>query len=75
MGSPHPCRRIPAGSAIKGKMMAVIGMRRSSKTTFLWQCLADQIKVGTPRVNFQENSVEWVSVPGFKGHAALGNFR
>ena len=29
--------------------MAVIGMRRSGKTTFLWQCLADRLKAGTPR--------------------------
>ena len=34
---------------IKGKVMAVIGMRRSGKTTFLWQCLADRLKAGTPR--------------------------
>ncbi|MBI2926795.1 MAG: ATP-binding protein [Verrucomicrobia bacterium] len=34
---------------IKGKAMAVIGMRRSGKTTFLWQCLADRLKAGTPR--------------------------
>lgn len=33
---------------IKGKVMAVIGMRRSGKTTFLWQCLADRLKAGTP---------------------------
>lgn len=35
--------------AIKGKAMAVIGMRRSGKTTFLWQCLADRLESGTPR--------------------------
>lgn len=29
--------------------MAVIGMRRSGKTTFLWQCLDDRLKAGTPR--------------------------
>ena len=34
---------------LKGKVMAVIGMRRSGKTTFLWQCLADRLKAGTPR--------------------------
>ncbi len=34
---------------IKGKVMAVIGMRRSGKTTFLWQCLADRLEAGTPR--------------------------
>lgn len=35
--------------SVKGKVMAVIGMRRSGKTTFLWQCLADRLKAGTPR--------------------------
>jgi predicted AAA+ superfamily ATPase len=34
---------------IKGKVMAVIGTRRSGKTTFLWQCLADRLAAGTPR--------------------------
>ena len=34
---------------IKGKALAVIGMRRSGKTTFLWQCLADRLKAGIPR--------------------------
>lgn len=34
---------------VKGKVMAVIGMRRSGKTTFLWQCLADRLKTGIPR--------------------------
>ncbi len=34
---------------IRGKALAVIGMRRSGKTTFLWQCLADRLKAGTPR--------------------------
>jgi uncharacterized protein len=34
---------------IKGKAFAVIGMRRSGKTTFLWQCLAERLKSGAPR--------------------------
>jgi len=34
---------------IKGKAMAIIGMRRSGKTTFLWQCLAERQEAGTPR--------------------------
>ena len=34
---------------IKGKAMAVIGMRRSGKTTFLWQCLDERLKAGMPR--------------------------
>ena len=28
---------------------AVIGMRRSGKSTFLWQCLAERLATGTPR--------------------------
>lgn len=34
---------------VRGKALAVIGMRRSGKTTFLWQCLADRLAAGTPR--------------------------
>lgn len=35
--------------AVPGKTLAVIGMRRSGKTTFLWQCMADQLRKGAPR--------------------------
>lgn len=35
--------------AIPKKAIAVIGMRRTGKTTFLWQVLADRIASGTPR--------------------------
>jgi predicted AAA+ superfamily ATPase len=38
--------RLPA---VRGKALAVIGMRRSGKTTFLWQCLADRLVAGAPR--------------------------
>ena len=34
---------------IKGKARVVIGMRRSGKSTFLWQCLAERIEAGMPR--------------------------
>ena len=34
---------------IRGKAHAIIGMRRSGKSTFLWQCLADRLAAGTPR--------------------------
>ena len=34
---------------IPGKAMVVIGMRRSGKTTFLWQCLAAKMNTGAPR--------------------------
>ncbi len=38
--------RLPA---VPGKALAIIGMRRSGKTFFLWQCLADRLKAGAPR--------------------------
>jgi uncharacterized protein len=34
---------------IPGKAKVAIGMRRSGKTTFLWQCLAERLRAGTPR--------------------------
>jgi predicted AAA+ superfamily ATPase len=48
--------RLPA---VPGKAVAVIGMRRSGKTTFLWQCLAERLAAGTPReallcLNFED---------------------
>ncbi|HYA02496.1 MAG TPA: ATP-binding protein [Syntrophobacteria bacterium] len=48
--SPPPLtRRDIRLPAVRGKAFAVIGMRRSGKTTFLWQCLADRLSAGTPR--------------------------
>ena len=45
--------------ALPRKAVAVIGMRRSGKTTFLWQCLADRLAAGAPReallyLNFED---------------------
>ena len=34
---------------VKNKAVAVIGMRRTGKTTFLWQVMADRLKEGTAR--------------------------
>ena len=34
---------------VPGKAMVVIGMRRSGKTTFLWQCLSERLAAGMPR--------------------------
>lgn len=34
---------------IPGKAVAVIGMRRSGKTTFLWQVLSERLAAGMPR--------------------------
>ena len=38
--------RLPA---VPGKALAVIGVRRSGKTSFLWQCLGDRLAAGVPR--------------------------
>ncbi len=38
--------RLPA---VRGKAHAIIGMRRSGKSTFLWQCLNDRLTSGSPR--------------------------
>jgi predicted AAA+ superfamily ATPase len=44
---------------VPGKAMAVIGMRRSGKSCFLWQCLGDLLAAGEPReslvyLNFED---------------------
>jgi uncharacterized protein len=46
---PAHTRRDARLPAVPGKAVAVIGMRRSGKTTFLWQCAADRLAAGTPR--------------------------
>jgi hypothetical protein len=46
---PRLTRRDVRPPALPGKALAVIGMRRSGKTTFLWQCLADRLTAGIPR--------------------------
>ena len=50
---------------IPNKALAVIGMRRSGKSTFLWQCLADRVAAGAPRsaqvyVNFEDDRLDRV---------------
>ena len=45
---------------IPRKALAVIGMRRSGKSTFMWQCLADRVAAGAPReaqvyLNFEDD--------------------
>lgn len=44
---------------VKNKAHAIIGMRHSGKTTFLWQCMADRMAAGVPReallyLNFED---------------------
>lgn len=77
---PHT-RRDVLLPGIKGKGLAVIGMRRSGKTTFLWQCLAERFAAGTPReallyFNFEDerladlttNDLQWVVEEYFSLH-------
>lgn len=46
---PRLTRREIRLPAVPGKALAVIGMRRSGKTCFLSQCMADLIDAGAPR--------------------------
>jgi hypothetical protein len=55
--------RVPAA---QGKALAVIGMRRSGKSTFLWQCLADRLAAGTPRGDLVYISFEDERLTGMK---------
>jgi hypothetical protein len=48
--SPRPLtRRDVHLPEVPGKAIAVLGMRRAGKTTFLWQVLAERLAAGTPR--------------------------
>lgn len=51
---------------VRGKAIAVIGMRRSGKTTFLWQLLAERLARGTTRegllyFNFEDERLAGMS--------------
>jgi hypothetical protein len=47
--APEFTRRDVRLPAVKGKAVAVIGMRRTGKSTFLWQVLSDRLKQGVGR--------------------------
>lgn len=46
---PELTRRDIRVPSIKNKVFAVIGMRRSGKTSFLYQCISDRIRTGDQR--------------------------
>ncbi len=53
---------------VPGKAVAVVGMRRSGKTTFLWQCLANRLAAGAPRealfyLNFEDERLAGLAAP------------
>ena len=83
---PTATRRAVYVPGVKGKVLAVIGMRRSGKTTFLWQCLADRLAAGVPRdalayVNFEDErlagmtalDLQWVVEEYFSLHPERRN--
>jgi len=83
---PAHTRRAVYVPEVKGKVLAVIGMRRSGKTTFLWQCLADRLAFGVPRdalayVNFEDErlagmtalDLQWVVEEYFSLHPERRN--
>jgi hypothetical protein len=45
--SPKLTRRSARLPAVPNKALAVLGIRRGGKTSFLWQCLADRLGTGT----------------------------
>lgn len=51
LGAPVPAstRRDVWMPSVPNKALAVIGMRRTGKTTLLWQLLGDRLAAGTPR--------------------------
>ncbi len=56
---PRLTRREVRLPAVPGKALAVVGMRRSGKTSFLWQCLGDLLNSGVKRetlllLNFED---------------------
>ncbi|MEM7133013.1 MAG: ATP-binding protein [Chloroflexota bacterium] len=64
---PSYTRRDAHVPTVPGKALAVIGMRRSGKTTFLWQCLAERLAEGVPRdsllyLNFEDERLSDLQV-------------
>jgi predicted AAA+ superfamily ATPase len=52
---------------ISGKATAVIGMRRTGKTTFLWQIIGDRMKLGTAREGLLYFNFEDERLAGLNG--------
>lgn len=57
---------------VAGKALAVIGMRRSGKTSFLWQCLRARVAAGVPReallyINFEDERLTGLQATDLQG--------
>lgn len=57
--------RLPA---VPGKAIAVVGMRRAGKTTYLWQVVADRLAGGTPRAGLLYFNFEDERLAGMTMH-------
>lgn len=68
ISSPLPkfTRRDVQLPAIRGKAVAVIGMRRTGKSTFLWQVISDRLSGGTIRESLLYFSFEDERLAGMK---------
>jgi len=63
---PDLTRRDTRVPGVPGKTIAVIGMRRSGKTCFLWQILGDRLARGAPResllfINFEDERLAGIT--------------
>ena len=63
---PTLTRRSAHIPAIARKAVAVIGVRRGGKTSFLWQCLADRLAAGSPRESLLMLGLEDDRLAGIK---------
>lgn len=64
---PQLTRRDVWRPAVAGKALAVIGMRRAGKTSFLWQLLSEHHAAGTPREGLLYFSFEDERLAGLQG--------
>jgi predicted AAA+ superfamily ATPase len=69
---PRFTRRDVELPGIPGKAIAIIGMRRTGKSTFLWQLLADRLARGAERasllyVGFDDDRVAGLTLAGLNG--------
>jgi predicted AAA+ superfamily ATPase len=65
---PNLTRRDVYVPSVPGRAVAVMGMRRAGKTSFLWQLLSDRARAGTPRdgllyFNFDDERLTGMEVP------------
>jgi len=51
---------------VQNKALAIIGMRRAGKTTFLWQLMAERVHTGTPREGLMYFSFEDERIAGLQ---------